>query len=80
MVWRRQKLALTPDALCGGLISTMTPAVFFAEEITVKPIALNGPPPLLHWFYRRTKNHNATHCIGVYNIMLFSDGCAILSG
>lgn len=31
----------------------MRPAVFFVEEVTVKPTALKGPLPL--WFYRWTK-------------------------
>ena len=37
------------------------------------------PAPLLCWFYCRTKNHNAIHCIRVYNIMPFTDGCTVLS-
>ena len=41
MAWPRQKLASSPGALCGGLISTMRPAVLFAEEAMVKPAALN---------------------------------------
>lgn len=77
--WPQQKLASRPGALCGGLISLMKPAVFFAGEVTVKPTALNSPTPLLCWYYWRTKNHTATHCIGVYSIMLFTDGCAVLS-
>ena len=55
------------------------PAIFFAAEVTVKPTALNSPPPLLRWFYRQKKNHTAIHCIGVYNVMLFTDGCHVLS-
>ena len=58
--------------LCRGLISMMRPAVFFAEEVTAKPTALNSPPPLLRWFYRQTKLHTAMHYIGV---MLFTDWC-----
>ena len=46
----------------------------FAE---VKPTALSSPPFLLRWFYRRTKNHTAIHCIGVDYIMLFTDGCTV---
>ena len=42
----RQQLTL-PQSLCEGLISTMRPAIFFAEEVTVWPTALNSPPPLL---------------------------------
>ena len=71
MAWPR--LALGPGALCGGLILTI------AEEVTVKPTALNSPPPLLRWFCRRTKNHTAIRCIGVRSIMLFTDGCIVLS-
>lgn len=39
-----------PGGLCGDLIATMRPAVFFAEEVTVKPTAINSRPPLLVGF------------------------------
>lgn len=64
-----------PAALCGGLISTLRPNVFFAE---VKPTVLNSAPSLLHWFYRRTENHTTIHCIGVHYILLFIDGYTLL--
>ena len=76
--WPQQKLATRPGALCVGLILTMRQADFFAEEVTVKPPALNSPPPLLRRFYRQTKNHTAIHSIRD-KIMLFTDGCAFLS-
>ena len=69
------QLASRPGALCGGSISTTWPAVFFAEGVTVKL----KRPRLLCWFYRQTNIHTAIHCIGVHNIMLFTDGCAALS-
>lgn len=37
-----------PCAVCRGLILAMGTTVFFAEEVTAKPTALNSPPPLLH--------------------------------
>ena len=74
--WPQQHL--DSGALCWGLISTMRPAIFFAEEVMVKPTALNSPPPLLRWFYQQIKNHTI-HCIGVYNITVFTDSCAVLS-
>lgn len=43
----------------------MGPADFFAEEVTLKPTALNSPP-FLRCFYKQTKNHTAIHYIGVY--------------
>ena len=49
----------------------------FAEEI--EQTASKSPPPLRHWFYLRTKYHTTIHCIGVYNIMLSTDGCAVLN-
>ena len=66
-----------PGALCGGFISVMRPAVLFAEEAAVKVTALNSPCPHLLWFYQWTKSHSVIHCVGVYNIMLFTDGCAV---
>ena len=70
-------LATTKNGFKAGL-SLWRPAVFFWEEVTLKPAVLNSPP-LLRWFYRQAKNHTAIHCIGVYNGMLFTDGCAVLS-
>ena len=31
------------------------------------------------WFRQRIKNHTAIHCMGVYNIMLFTDRWPVLS-
>ena len=70
MAWPWQKLASRPGALCGGLISTMRPAIFFAEEVMIKPTVLNSPPPLLCWFYQQTKNHTAIHYRSVYHGLL----------
>ena len=49
------------------------------DDEAVKPTVLNNPPPHLRCFHQQTKNHTAIHCIGEYNIMLFTDGCAVLS-
>lgn len=43
------------------------------------PTAINSPPPLLFWYYQQTKKHTTIHCIGIYNITLFTEGCAVLS-
>ena len=43
--------------------------------------AVNRPIVLLLFFFGftgQTKNHTAIYWIGVYNIMLFTDGCAVL--
>ena len=53
----------------------MKPASFFAEEVTVKPTALNSPPPRTP-FSGQTTKHTTIHCIGAYN-MLFTDGYAV---
>ena len=65
--------------LCGSLISSMRPAVFFAEEVTVRPTVLNS---LLLFFLGFTSGLKITPLsagIGVYNIILLIDGCAVLS-
>ena len=50
----------------------MRPAVFFAEEVSVKPTAVNSPPTLPWWFHHRYVNHTTIHCIRVHNLMLFT--------
>ncbi len=35
--------------------------------------------PLLCWFYWRTYGHVVTHCVKVYNIMLFNDALSWVS-
>ena len=64
-----------PGALHEGLILNMRPAVFFAEEIPVEPTAPSTSPPHLCWFYQRTKDHTAIHCIRVTSCY----GCDVLS-
>ena len=56
----------------------MRPAAF-AEQVKVKPTVFNSPPPLLCWFYWQTKIHMAIHCIGVTNIMIFTNRFAALT-
>lgn len=75
-----ERLASRPGAAPGGSISTMRPAVFSAEEVLVEPTALNTPPPLLRWFYQQTKKpHSHPVDQSIYNVMLFTDGCAVYS-
>lgn len=71
MAWPGQKLALSPGALCGGLISTMSLAVFFAEEVMFKPTALKSPPTLLRWFYQLLKT-TLPYTVSVYIMSCYS--------